>query len=275
VSSVLGLSARDPLSEIARALRDAERTRTPIAPPSVSCPGLTLDAAYAIQTINIDQRIHNGERIVGHKIGLTSPAMQRQLGVDQPDFGVVTDRLVIPSGGELSSAELISPRLEAEFAFVIGADLPVNPSEEQLREAISSVALSIEVIDSRVADWKVSLVDTVADNASCARIVVGPPQPADAGLLVEIVKTALVLRAGEEEVSVGLGEAVLGDPVRALSWLAAAIGRYGQAFRADDVILAGAVAAAVPLTLATTFTVFGEGFEPVVLNTGGVRSKAS
>ena len=260
------------IAAIASALYDAERDRTPIAQPSAAHPELTVDDAYAIQTINTDRRVAAGERIIGRKIGLTSAAMQQQLKVNEPDFGVVTDRLVIPTGGTLSVGDLIAPRLEAEFAFVIGEDVPTDPTDERLRQAVTGIAVAIEVIDSRVADWEIALVDTVADNASCARIVVGPTRPATPERLRAIVDTTLVLSADGAELSSGPGSAVLGDPLRALGWLAAAIGRYDQSFRAGDVVLAGAVAAAVPLTPGTRFAVTADGFERVVLMTESAGS---
>ena len=251
---------------------DAERDRSPVAQPSATHRGLTIDDAYAIQTLNVERRVAAGERIVGRKIGLTSVAMQEQLGVSEPDFGVVTDRLVIASGNMLWVGDLIAPRLEAEFAFVIGEDVPPNPTDERLRQSISAVAAAIEVIDSRVADSKISLVDTVADNASCGRIVVGPTRAATTELLSEIASTTLVLSTAEAELTSGRGSAVLGDPLRALSWLAAAIGRYGHSFQAGDVVLSGAVAAAVPLTPGARFAVSADGFAPVVLTTESARS---
>ena len=163
-------ASTDTFSKLADALATASRTGTPIPQPSASLPGLTVDDAYRVQSINIARRLAAGERAVGHKIGLTSLAMQQQLGVDQPDFGVITDAMVVPNGGIVDPATYIAPKFEAEFAFQIGAELPPQPTLEQLRAAISGVAVAIELIDSRIADWKITLVDTVADNAS-----IGPP----------------------------------------------------------------------------------------------------
>ncbi|GAA5036094.1 2-keto-4-pentenoate hydratase [Microbacterium fluvii] len=256
------IDADPALVALADALNAAEETGSPVPPPSAGRE-LTLDEAYTVQRVNIARRLDAGERIVGRKIGLTSLAMQRQLGVDQPDFGVVTDAMVIPDGGELDARMLIAPRAEAEFAFRIGRDLPPLPSADELWDAIDGVALSIEIIDSRVADWKISLVDTVADNASSARIVYGEILPATPELLASLPAQVISMTRNGDEVAAGPGSAVLGDPLVALQWLARAIGGFGDAFAAGDIVLAGAVAAAVPLAAGDVFAATAAGFAPV------------
>lgn len=253
------------LEALADALRAAESTRSPIQPPSTLRPGMSLEEAYRIQQLNSRRRIALGERAVGHKVGLTSRAMQQQLGVDQPDFGVIMDRMVIADGGTVRVDELIAPRLEAEFAFRFGSDVSASPSVDELVRALDGVAVAIEVIDSRVADWKIGLVDTVADNASSARIVHGVFVAASERLLETLPATDLVLLRDGSEVAAGPGSAVLGDPLIALHWLASAIGALEDQFRAGDVVLAGAVAAAVPLTAGSTWEARAEGFPPVTL----------
>ena len=249
--------------ELADALRTAEATREAIVPPTVSNPGLTIEDAYRIQRLNIDLRVEAGERVVGHKVGLTSLAMQRQLGVDQPDFGVITDTMVVANGGELAVDALVSPRVEAEFAFRIGRDLPPSPSLDELRDAVAGVAVALEIIDSRVADWKIGLLDTVADNASSARIVYGEFAPAFGSRLAALPNMTITLTQGDNEVASGPGSAVLGDPLVSLHWLATAIGAYGERFSAGQVVLAGAVAAAVPLVAGSTWTASADGLSPV------------
>lgn len=254
------------IAALADALRDAEATRTAVPPPSALRLGLSLDEAYRIQRLNIEHRVDQGEQIVGHKVGLTSLAMQRQLGVDQPDFGVITDRMVITDGGSIDVSELLAPRLEAEFAFRFGMDLPPAPTIEELAEGLDGIAVAIEVIDSRVADWKITLVDTVADNASSARIVHGPFAPASEAVLAALPSIVISLHQDGRDVVSGPGSAVLGDPLISLHWLASAIGKYGDRFRRGDIVLAGAVAAALPLTPDTTWQAHAEGFAPVTLN---------
>ncbi|ALJ21784.1 hypothetical protein AOA12_18545 [Microbacterium sp. No. 7] len=269
--------ARDhtALAAIADALRAAEIARTPIAPPSQTWPGLTVEDAYAVQRIGVRRRVEAGERIVGRKIGLTSLPMQQQLGVDQPDFGAVTDRMVLANGGALDVSALIAPRVEAEFAFRIGRDLPVSPSPTALEDAIDGVALALEIIDSRVADWRITLVDTVADNASSARIVHGDVVPATSRLRRELPGTVITLVRDGEEACSGPGSAVLGDPLHALHWLAKAIGAYGDRFLAGDVVLAGAVAASVPLVPGARWTAHADGLPPVSLTSTSQGSEAS
>lgn len=253
------------LQALAAALREAEATRIAVAPPSASHPGLTLEDAYSVQRLNIASRLGAGERIVGRKVGLTSFAMQQQLGVDQPDFGVITDTMVVANGGTLDAGLLVAPRAEAEFAFRLGRDLPLAHTGQELMGAIDGIAIAIEIIDSRVADWKITLVDTVADNASSGRIVYGDMVPATAELLSGLPHAVIRMSRDGEEVAVGPGSAVLGDPIVALQWLGQAIGGYGDSFRAGDVVLAGAVAAAVPLTPGSLLTATADGLPPVSL----------
>ena len=255
------------LAGLADALWRAYDTREAIPQPSATThPELTVDEAYDVQSRNIAKRTARGERPVGHKIGLTSLAMQAQLGIDSPDFGVITDAMVTPNGGSVDPATMLAPKLEAEFAFRIGRTLPAEPTLDELRAAITDVAIAIELIDSRIAGWRIALVDTVADNASSAGIVVGPWRPATPGLLAEIVGASLALTRDGETVATGPGSAVLGDPVVALHWLATSIGRYGQAFREGDVVLAGAVAASVPLAPGARWAAEAAGFEPAVVH---------
>jgi len=243
-----------PADALADALWAAQQSRVPMGPPTTLSPGFDQDAAYAVQTRNIARRLAAGESIVGRKVGLTSEAMQRQLGVDQPDFGVITDAMVIPAGAVFDVAELIAPRLEAEFAFRLGTALAPDATLDQTRDAIAAVAPAIEIIDSRVADWKITLADTVADNASSARIVVGEWMPATPELLDGLPGFTLDLLDGDEVVGSGPGSAVLGDPVVALQWLARTLGAYGQGLAAGEVVLAGAVAASVPLLAGRTWS---------------------
>lgn len=239
----------------AAALREAGSSRVGIAPLTEQYPGLTLESAYAIQRAGIAERLTNGERITGRKIGLTSLAMQEQLGVDQPDYGAITDAMELADGCEFDPALLLKPRVEAEFAFEIGSDLPLNPSYDEVVAAVSGVALAMEIIDSRIADWRIKLLDTVADNASMARVVWGTFVPATAELLEALPAAVISLRKDETEVCAGPGSAVLGHPLVSLHWLAGAIGAQGDGLKAGDRVLAGAVAAAVDFTPGATWSV--------------------
>lgn len=251
------------LRRLADDLHRAEVDRAPIAAPSSTAPDLTVDDAYAVQRTNIDRRLAAGERVVGRKIGLTSRAMQEQLGVDSPDFGIVTDAMVVADGADLDLSQLIAPRVEAEFAFRLGSDLPPSPTRGELLAALDGVAVALEVIDSRVADWRIGLVDTIADNASSARIVTGPFASVTPELIASLPDVVVTLSQDDVVVVEGPGSAVLGDPIVSLLWLADAIGAYGESFAAGDVVLAGAVARAVDLVPGASWAAFAPGFEPV------------
>nr|WP_201468498.1 fumarylacetoacetate hydrolase family protein [Microbacterium hydrocarbonoxydans] len=255
------------LQRLADDLHRAEADRAPVAPPSSTAPELTVDGAYAVQRTNIARRLDAGERVIGRKIGLTSRAMQQQLGVDSPDFGVVTDAMVVPDRGRLDLSELIAPRVEAELAFRIGRDLPPSPTRSELLDAVDGVAVALEVIDSRVADWRIGLVDTIADNASSARIVTGAFEPATPELVASLPDLVVTLRHAATAVAEGRGSAVLGDPIVSLLWLAEAIGGYGENFSAGDIVLAGAVARAVDLVPDAEWTASAPGFRPVSFRT--------
>ena len=253
------------LTELADALARAEEQRVAIDPVTASLSVLSTDDAYAIQRINIDRRLAAGEVAIGHKIGLTSLAMQQQLGVDQPDFGVVTDRMVIPNGGVIDSGALIAPRIEAEFAFRFSRDVNADDGPQMLESAIDGIAISLEIIDSRIRDWRITLADTVADNASSARIVCAEFQRVDPVRLAHLPDTIITLFQDGAPVAEGPGSAVLGNPLTSLRWLLRSIGQYGQGFHAGDVVLAGAVAAAVPLIPGTIWEAHADGFPPVRL----------
>lgn len=255
------------LQRLADRLHCAEVDRAPVAPPSSTASGLTIDDAYAVQRANILRRVDAGERVIGRKIGLTSRAMQQQLGVDSPDFGVVTDAMVIADGARLDLSELIAPRVEAELAFRIGRDLPPAPTRRALLEAVDGVAVALEVIDSRVAEWRIGLVDTIADNASSARIVTGAFEPATPELIASLPDLVVTLARDREAVAEGPGSAVLGDPIVSLLWLADAIGGYGESFAAGDIVLAGAVARAVDLAPDAEWAASAPGFRPVSFRT--------
>ena len=159
---------------LADQLWQADQTAVPIPPLTDQHPDLSIEDAYAIQSVNIDRRIQNGERICGRKIGLTSQPMQELLGVDEPDYGVLLDGMFVEDGDEIDLGRLVQPRVEAEMAFIMERDLegPGANTASALR-AIAGVLPAVEIVDSRVADWKIKLVDTVADNASSGLIVMG------------------------------------------------------------------------------------------------------
>ena len=231
----------------ALALRTARAQRQPIAPISQRFGIDTLEAAYAVAELNTQVRLAEaGRRAVGKKVGLTSRAVQQQLGVDRPDFGVLFDDMEFLSGTDVPMARLMQPKVEAEVAFVVGRDLSgASPSWAEFLLSIAYALPALEIVDSAIADWKISLVDTVADNASCGLYVLGD-QPVTLGQL-GLDALGMRLCIGGQTVSTGGGAACLGHPLRAAFWLACTMAVRGQGLRAGEVILSGALGPMVPL----------------------------
>lgn len=234
------------LGELAASLREAEDRRQPIGPLTESHPDLTVADAYRIQQINVHRRKEEGGLVTGRKIGLTSVAMQEQLGVDEPDFGALFAEMMVEEGDPVPVAELIQPRVEAEIAFLVETDLqgPGVSSAETLK-AVAGALPAIEIIDSRVADWKIKLPDTIADNASSARVVCGGKLTAIDDLDLRLLGMALSVNG--KVAATGAGAAVLGNPIRCIAWLANKLGEFGVPLRAGDVVIAGALHAALPV----------------------------
>jgi 2-keto-4-pentenoate hydratase len=212
----------------------------PIAPVRGSLDGATADLAYEIQDINTRHWSAAGRRIVGRKIGLTSKAVQQQLGVDQPDFGILFADMEVPNGGEVAVSRLLQPRAEAEVACVLGSDLSAaDPTVSEVLRAIAYVLPAIEIVDSRIQDWKISLVDTIADNASSALYVLGTEPRATSD--VDLRLCGMVMAKNDAIVATGAGAACLGHPLNAVRWLASTMVSKGRALRAGDVVLSGAL----------------------------------
>lgn len=243
----MSLPSHSQLQAAAQALRDARASGQPIPPVSKRFEIEGLEAAYAVAEINTAARLEEpGRRILGKKVGLTSEAVQRQLGVDQPDFGVLFDDMEFLNGQDLPAARLIQPKVEAEVAFVVGRDLrDALPSWAEFLACIAYALPALEIVDSAIADWKISLVDTVADNASSALYVLGD-QPVATGMLA-LEAVGMQLAVNGRTVSVGSGAACLGHPLRAAYWLARTMAQRGQPLRAGEVILSGALGPMVPL----------------------------
>lgn len=234
------------INAAALALRRARADRRPIPPISASHGIAGLEAAYAVAELNTHDRIAQGARIVGLKVGLTSKAVQQQLGVDQPDFGVLFDDMEFLSGQDVPAARLMQPKVEAEVAFVVGRDLAsARPSYGEFLGAIAYALPALEIVDSAIADWKISLVDTVADNASCGVYVLGD-QPVETGHLL-LGEVGMTMTKNGQTVSVGTGAACLGHPLRAAYWLALTMAKRSQGLRAGQVILSGALGPMVPV----------------------------
>jgi 2-oxopent-4-enoate/cis-2-oxohex-4-enoate hydratase len=213
---------------------------------------LTIDDAYAISLGILARREADGERVVGKKIGVTSKVVQDMLGVTQPDFGFLTDRMAASEIVDIRAHRLIQPRAEAEIAFILKSDLAgPGVTDASVLAATESIAPCFEIVDSRIQDWKIGIVDTVADNASCGVFALGPARadPKDfdlPGLHVRVTKNGAPL-------SEGYGAAVQGSPLTAVAWLANTLGRYGVVLKAGDIILSGSL---VPLEPARAGDVF-------------------
>jgi 2-keto-4-pentenoate hydratase len=231
---------------LADQLWQADQTAVPIPPLTDQNPDLSIEDAYAIQSVNIDRRIQNGERICGRKIGLTSQPMQELLGVDEPDYGVLLDGMFVEDGDEIDLGRLVQPRVEAEMAFIMERDLegPGANTASALR-AIAGALPAVEIVDSRVADWKIKLVDTVADNASSGLIVMGGRLRRVDELDLRLVGVAV--SRGGELIDTGAGAAALGNPARCVAWLANKLASFGAKLNAGDVVLPGAVHKMVPV----------------------------
>ncbi len=230
---------------VARMLRDAY-AGTPIAPLREWLEPTDSEGAYAVQAINTRFWESQGRRIVGRKAGLTAEAVQKQLGVDQPDFGVLFDDMQVADGGMLDAARCIQAKAEAEIAFVLGADLPsADTTPEQVAAAVATAHAAIEIVDSRIADWKITFADTVADNGSSAFFVLAEQGLPLAGLDLE--GAAMNMTVNGEVASTGVGSAALGNPLNAAAWLARTLAAAGEPLKAGDILLAGALGPMVAL----------------------------
>lgn len=249
-------------------LLDAYESKKPIAPVRERLIPLgDIDAAYVAQRAQVETWEKAGRRRVGAKIGLTAPAVQRQLGVDRPDFGVLLADMAVPDGAEIDHGSLLQPRVEAEVAFVLGADLPDGRvTVADVVRATDFLLPAIEVVDSRIAGWDITIVDTVADNASSGMYVLGttPRRIAE----VDLRLCGAVLEHAGEPVSVGAGAACLGNPLHAVAWLATTLAAAGSPLRAGDVVLSGALGPMVP-------AVAGASYEARISGLGSVRATFS
>jgi 2-keto-4-pentenoate hydratase len=237
----------------AKALYEARRTRTPIAPFTDADPALGMADGYAIQQELVRLLLADGDRVVGYKVGLTSVPMQKMIGVDSPDYGPVLASTVYADGATVALSDFIAPRVEAEIVFTLGARLRgPGVTVDQARAAISGARAGMEIVDSRIADWRIKLADTVAALASNGAMATAAREvPIDR---FDPRLTGMVMTRNGELVDTAAGAAALGDPVAVVAWLANTLGAHGVALEAGHVVMTGALHAAVPLAAGDVFT---------------------
>lgn len=241
----------DQLHDFAARLAASELSLEPIDQISAEAE-ISISDAYRIQLINIERKLAAGDNITGKKIGLTSKVMQDLLSVDQPDFGHLLASMAV-SKNRTDRTTMVQPRVEGEIAFVLASDLPRSGvTADDVLKATQYVVPAIEIVDSRIKDWQLTIIDTVADNASAGRYVLGDARVDPATVDLRTVRMEL-LRNGEL-VNSGHSSAVLSDPAYAVAWLANAMGTFGVSLKAGEVILSGAISAMVPVEAGDSFT---------------------
>jgi 2-keto-4-pentenoate hydratase len=246
--SAPAIGSREAIRAAAERLIEAARSGVPCAPVRDLVGPTDVDAAYAVQTILRDEAVAAGRRVVGRKIGLTAPAVQAQLGVDRPDFGVLYEDMAYASGDTVPVDRLLQPKIEAEVAFELGIDLDGPTDPDGVRAAVRRVLPALEIVDSRIAGWDITFGDTVADNASSGLYVLGENTAGTHDLdALNLPSVAMTLTKDGEPASSGTGEACLGDPVSALFWLALEAHRHGDPLRAGQIVLSGALGPMVPV----------------------------
>jgi 2-keto-4-pentenoate hydratase len=237
----------ETITKLAERLRAAHTGAEPMPPIRDQLPAGDVDAAYQVQEVNTRHWVASGRRLVGRKIGLTSAAVQRQLGVDQPDFGMLFADMAVDSGAVVAAGSLLQPRVEAEVAFVLGHDLDAaEPTLADLLRAVDYALPAIEIVDSRIAGWDIGIVDTVADNASSGQFVLGTTPRRLDDPAIDLRLAGMVMERHGEPVVFGAGAACLGHPLHALRWLAATMVRAGRPLAAGDVVLSGALGPMLP-----------------------------
>lgn len=239
----------------------AYETKTSMNPLTDTYPDLTIEDAYLIQQKYIESLVEQGKQIVGKKIGLTSEAMQQMLGVNEPDYGYLLDSMEILHGDVIQASTLFQPKIEGEIAFVLNQDL-IGPgiTKEDVLEATEYIVPALEIVDSRITEWKITLADTIADNASCGMFIKGEKKINPNDINMEEIHMQL-LKNGEK-VNEGFGEDVLGHPATCVAWLANKLSEYNVSLKKGEVILSGALSAAVEMNkgdcIKASFTELGE-----------------
>jgi 2-keto-4-pentenoate hydratase len=240
-----------PASQVAAELLRAEQSGVPISPLRLTHGVSTAEQAYDIQFATLQLKRDQGRRVVGWKIGLTNPVMQRTFGISEPDYGVLLDNMAVTPGGAVPAAALIAPRVEPELAFRVRQDVGSHPiSLSNIDDYLDGVWLALEIVDSRIAEWDIQLADTIADNASSGRFVLG-----DALLplaRVDMLHTAVDLLINGHVVGSGISHQVMGSPLAAVVWLLQKLQHHGVSVQKGEVLLSGAICNAVPVQIGDT-----------------------
>ncbi|NQV56758.1 MAG: fumarylacetoacetate hydrolase family protein [Rhodospirillales bacterium] len=261
------MSDKKKIKEAADLLQDAYDHAKPCQPIRTMLDEGDIDGAYAIQEINTNRRLERGARMVGRKIGLTSKLVQKQLGVDRPDFGILFDDMAVPDGEEVPVSAALQPRVEGEITYVLENDLTMErPTTTDIINSIAYASPSIEIVGSRIGKWDINIQDTIADNASAALMVIGNER-------VSIDQfdgrmCGMVLENRGEPVSVGAGVACLGHPINAVRWLAEEMVRRGLPLSAGDMVMSGALGPMVAVEP-------GQVYEVRISGLGSVRAAFS
>lgn len=253
----------DLIQRVAARLREAEASGSPVAPVRDELAAGGIDTAYAVQDANTRYALARGRRLVGRKIGLTSKAVQSQLGVDSPDFGMLFADMAVRDGDEVPWGRVMQPRAEAEVAFVMRRDLDEpDLALPDVAAAVEHVLPAIEIVGSRIRDWNIDLLDTIADNASSGLFVIGGTPRKLEGL--DLPACAMAMERRGEPVSAGTGAACLGNPLNAALWLARRMAQVGRPLRAGDIVMSGALGPMVAISP-------GDAIEARIENLGSVR----
>ncbi|MFC5822933.1 2-keto-4-pentenoate hydratase [Nonomuraea insulae] len=254
--------AVDGRAQAADRLAEAARSGKPCAP--IRDLVSTAADGYAVQEINTRRALGEGRRLVGRKVGVTNPVLQARFGIDQPDFGMLFADMSYCDGLPIPLERFLQPRAEAEVALVFGRSLEGGPfTVADVIRAVEFALPAIEIADSRIADWDITLADTVADNASAGAFVLGNTPVSLMGL--DLRAAGMTMTRGGQEVSTGSGESCLGNPLNAAVWLATRLGRTDHPLRAGDVVLTGALGPVVPVEQ-------GDVFEARIEGLGSVRA---
>ncbi|MFJ2662932.1 2-keto-4-pentenoate hydratase [Nocardia fluminea] len=252
-------------TELAAELARAELDRVAVSPIADRYPGIDVVDAYEVQLLNIRRRLDDGGKVVGHKVGLSSKAMQQMMGVDEPDYGHLLADMEVFEDVPVDTSKFLLPRVEVEVGFILGADLPGEDcTEADVLAATLAYAPSIELIDSRITDWKIGLADTISDNASSAGWVLGKERVAPAD--IDITAIDAVLTRNGEVIAEGRSDAVLGDPVIAVAWLARKVAGFGVRLKAGDIVLPGSCTRAIDARPGDAFHAEFSGLGSVRLN---------